>query len=146
MITETQIDWARLVAAFDLPGEFIESVPYGSGHINDTFALTMQTDGVATRYILQRINGHVLKNIPALMDNISRVTAHIPGGLTLIPSTDGLPFTRDAESTRPFSIFTTRAVGLIPCKRLSPQTPISGWSILERNSISPASARPWLTV
>lgn len=98
MITETQIDWARLVAAFDLPGEFIESVPYGSGHINDTFALTMQTDGVATRYILQRINGHVFKNIPALMDNISRVTAHIPGGLTLIPSTDGLPFTRDAES------------------------------------------------
>ncbi len=64
MITETQIDWARLVAAFDLPGEFIESVPYGSGHINDTFALTMQTDGVATRYILQRINGHVFKTSP----------------------------------------------------------------------------------
>lgn len=55
MITETQIDWGRLVAAFDLPGEFIESVPYGSGHINDTFVLTIQTDGVATRYILQRI-------------------------------------------------------------------------------------------
>ena len=98
MITDTQIDWARLVTAFNLAGEFIESEPYGSGHINDTYALTMKDDVVATRYLLQRINGHVFKDIPLLMDNISRVTAHIPGGLTLIPSTDGLPFTRDAES------------------------------------------------
>ena len=98
MITETRHDWAQLVTAFNLSGEFVESVPYGSGHINDTYALTMQADGRATRYILQRINGHVFKDIPALMDNIARVTAHIPGGLTLIPCTDGLPFTRDTEA------------------------------------------------
>lgn len=98
MTTDSRPEWGPLVTAFNLPGVFAESVPYGSGHINDTYALTMQDDGGATRYILQRINGHVFKDIPALMDNIARVTAHIPGGLTLIPSTDGLPFTRDADS------------------------------------------------
>ena len=98
MTVKLQPNWPPLVTAFNLTGEFVSAAPYGSGHINDTFALTMAVDGESVRYIYQRINEHVFKDIPALMDNIARVTAHIPGGLTLIPCVDGLPFARDADN------------------------------------------------
>ena len=59
---------------FQLPGVPLEGILYGSGHINDTYRLTYDQGGTKVRYILQKINAIIFKDIPALMDNILRVT------------------------------------------------------------------------
>ena len=51
-------------------------MPYGSGHINDTFAVVYNQAGKPVRYIHQRVNHKIFQDVPALMDNISRVTTH----------------------------------------------------------------------
>ncbi len=61
--------------SFQVTGSFIDASPYGSGHINDTFAATYRVDGRSLRYIFQRINHSIFKNVPELMDNIERVTS-----------------------------------------------------------------------
>ena len=50
---------------------------YGTGHINDTYCAVFDQGGIRVRYIVQRINQHVFKNPPALMENVRRVTAHL---------------------------------------------------------------------
>lgn len=70
-------DLARLGAQFEILGDFISAERHGSGHINDTFAATYESDGRPVRYVHQRINHEVFKDPPALMDNVARVTAHI---------------------------------------------------------------------
>ena len=67
----------ELAGQFQIPGEFLDGVPYGSGHINDTYAITFRQEGKKTRYILQRINHNIFKDPPAVMENIIRVTQHI---------------------------------------------------------------------
>jgi len=62
---------------FNLNGKLIQSESFGSGHINDTYCLTCERDGRQIHYILQRINHHVFKKPPAMMENIRRVTNHI---------------------------------------------------------------------
>lgn len=102
-------DLAAICREFSLRGCFVEGRPHGSGHINDTFAVTFDQAGARGRYILQRINHNVFKNVPALMENIARVTAHVAartaaGGrdgaartaLTLVPTHDDRPYHRDA--------------------------------------------------
>jgi len=49
--------------------------PFGNGHINDTF-LAITKEGKA-KYILQRINHHIFKNVDRLQNNIYIVTSHI---------------------------------------------------------------------
>lgn len=98
---------AAVSAAFPLHGKFVTGALYGSGHINDTFAVTFDQAGTAVRYILQRVNHRIFKNVPALMDNIQRVTAHTARrtaagedgarrALTLLPARTGEPYHRDA--------------------------------------------------
>jgi len=99
---------AAVAAAFPLLGAFRGGGPYGSGHINDTFAVTFDQAGTPVRYILQRINRRIFTDVPALMDNIARVAAHVAGhadrsgsvdairqALRLVPARDGRPFQRD---------------------------------------------------
>jgi hypothetical protein len=64
-------------AQFEIDGDFIYAEPYGSGHINDTFLMTMHQAGISVRYIVQRINHKIFKNPPKLMENIQRVTTHL---------------------------------------------------------------------
>jgi hypothetical protein len=91
---------------FRIMGEFRHAEPYGTGHINDTYAAVFDQGGTPVRYILQRINHKVFQNPPALMDNIRRVTTHIGAklageaeasrrALTLIPARDGSVFQQD---------------------------------------------------
>ena len=70
------VDLPEVAAAFHLYGTNAAGAPYGSGHINDTFAITLEQAGRPVRYILQRINDRIFKNVPALMENIQRVTSH----------------------------------------------------------------------
>ena len=63
-----------MIGQFELEGELLECIPYGSGHINDTYRLTYETGDGQTRYILQRMNKSIFKNPQELMENISGVT------------------------------------------------------------------------
>ncbi len=102
-------DIRSIAGLFHLYGDFREAAPYGTGHINDTYAAVFDQSGSAVRYILQRINHHVFKNPPAVMENISRVTAHVRRKLeetgasevsrrvlTLVPTPDGRTWAQDA--------------------------------------------------
>lgn len=108
MATDTKQDVRTVARSFQIHGEFMDAVPYGSGHINDTYCVTFDQGGTPVRYILQRINHTIFKNPAALMENIQRVTAHLgqKGNgqpdmsrrvLTLIAARDGMPFHRDSE-------------------------------------------------
>ena len=70
-------DLAKITSAFEIVGSFKNGAPYGSGHINDTFQVVVQTSKGDVRYILQRINHNIFKNPVTLMENIQRVTKHI---------------------------------------------------------------------
>ncbi len=67
----------RVVAAFDLLGDYLGAVPYGNGHINDTFAVSCDQGGATVRYIVQRINDAVFRAPLAVMENVERVTSHL---------------------------------------------------------------------
>lgn len=66
------LDLAAVARSFSILGNLRGLVPYGSGHINDTFAATFDQAGTPVRYLLQRINHNVFKNPGALMENVSR--------------------------------------------------------------------------
>lgn len=91
---------------FDIPGDFQFAMPYGSGHINDTYAVDYNQGGTGLRYIFQRINHRIFKQPEQLMDNIMRVTDHMRSklaglpdstrrALTVIRTRSGQPFHRD---------------------------------------------------
>ena len=90
----------RIAGLFRIAGNYGGGGPHGNGHINDTFAVSFDQAGTRVRYILQRINQNVFKDVDAVMDNIGRVTAHagrravasgapdaIRRALTLVPRT-----------------------------------------------------------
>jgi hypothetical protein len=68
---------AAVAAAFPLQADLIDGRPHGHGLINDTFVINCDQAGSPLRYIFQRINHNVFRNVPALMENIQRVTAHL---------------------------------------------------------------------
>lgn len=87
---------------FDLRGDFRHAVPHGSGHIHDTFAVTVHQAGTPVCYLLQRLNTHVFPQPALVMENIERVTAHLRNRLaatgvedlsrrvlTLVPTREG---------------------------------------------------------
>lgn len=71
--TENSIKSAK---NFKLEGEIIDSVPFGSGHINDTFKITTSSP-LNNLYLLQRINHHIFQNVDGLMNNIECVCNHL---------------------------------------------------------------------
>lgn len=107
--SDKKCDLAAIGSLFGLPGCFCEGGPYGSGHINDTFVASYDQAGAPVRYIHQRINHRIFKDVPALMQNIHRVTAHLQhrlrqegaadprSVLTLVAAPDGAAYVRDAE-------------------------------------------------
>ena len=91
---------------FCIEGEISEIKPLGEGFINDTLIVTTVSDETPN-YILQRKNKNIFKDIPAMMENIAKVTAHLKakvtanGGdpmreaMTVIPTTDGKLYYKD---------------------------------------------------
>jgi hypothetical protein len=99
---------AAVAGQFQLCGEFLSAVPWGNGHINDTYCAVFDQAGAQVRVIVQRINHNVFKNPAALMDNIQRVTTHLAAqvsgepdcgrrALTLISARDGRAWHVDTE-------------------------------------------------
>jgi aminoglycoside phosphotransferase (APT) family kinase protein len=66
----------EVAEAFEIPGRWIGSRPYGSGWINETLLVDFERDGRRTRWIQQRINTSVFRDPAAVMDNVARVTLH----------------------------------------------------------------------
>jgi Phosphotransferase enzyme family len=108
--SKPQHDLRSVAGHFQICGDFHEAAPYGSGHINDTYAAVFDQAGSPVRYIFQRINHNVFKDPAGLMGNVERVTAHIRRKLeaagadqisrrvlTLLPARDGKCFYADAE-------------------------------------------------
>ena len=94
-------------AMFDFGGEVTSVVPYGNGHINDTYAVTCSLAGGSVRFILQRLNPVVFPDRAGLMRNMIAVTGFLrkavirDGGdperecLRLIPLKEGSPYLTD---------------------------------------------------
>ncbi len=89
------------------PGEEIVSVgPHGSGHINHTFAV--ETAG-GQKYILQKINTEIFKDVEGLMENVVNVTDYLRrqiakeggdperGTMQALTTVDGKYYFKDAE-------------------------------------------------
>ena len=93
---------------FALPERPISVSPLGAGFINDTYLVDTQK---TIKYILQRKNASIFKNIPGLVDNICQVTQHIKkkamalrkdperSALTLYPALDGKFYYVDDEQS-----------------------------------------------
>jgi len=80
-------DLKEIYSSFAADGSFLTGIPLGSGHIHDTFKIET-AEKEADDYILQRLNTKVFRNIPALQENIERVTDHIRNKLKYIPGSN----------------------------------------------------------
>ena len=65
----------QVVRAFELPEGEIRIEPFGNGHINRTYAVSVE--GEKHRYILQLINHHVFQRPDQVQENILAVTSHL---------------------------------------------------------------------
>ncbi|MCD6355566.1 MAG: aminoglycoside phosphotransferase family protein [Prolixibacteraceae bacterium] len=102
-----KINLVEIAKKFKIEGTVLEVVQMGEGFINDTFII--KTSGSSPNYILQRKNKKIFSPIPAMMENIQKVTSHIKkkviaaGGdpmrevLTVTPAIDGKLYFLDEE-------------------------------------------------
>ncbi|OGJ84196.1 MAG: mucin desulfatase [Candidatus Raymondbacteria bacterium RifOxyA12_full_50_37] len=70
-------DLKAISANFAIDGCFTEAIPYGNGHIHDTFLASFMSGTTELKYIFQRINTNIFKTPEKVMENIQRVTSHL---------------------------------------------------------------------
>lgn len=99
---------AEIGKQFSFEGTIKEIRSLGEGLINDTFFV--ETEGNSPNYILQRKNKNIFQDVPAMMDNIQKVTTHLKkkivaqGGdplreaLTVTPTVDGKLYYKDGDN------------------------------------------------
>lgn len=93
-----------IVQHFQIKGSIRSAIPFGNGHINDTFHL-INMDALHDDYLLQRINHQIFKDVAGIMNNIQEVSSYLNiqfqknhsnyTSLTLIPTADGRFFHQD---------------------------------------------------
>jgi Ser/Thr protein kinase RdoA (MazF antagonist) len=118
---QTNEQLLQILDTFQLSGKAVSAVPFGNGHINDTLKVEVENGGA--KYILQRINHHIFKNVDMLQNNILRVTSHIRGKLEargesgigrkvlqFVPTKDGKPYFFDGENYWRVCLFIPRSV------------------------------------
>ena len=81
---QTEQQLLDLVSEFRIDAGIAGIKPFGSGHINDTYRI-VNIDPEGHDYLLQRINHHVFKNVPLLMNNLVNVTRHLQNKLAHLP-------------------------------------------------------------
>ncbi|SMO64209.1 phosphotransferase enzyme family protein [Solitalea koreensis] len=93
----------KIIFEFSIQGSISLIKPYGSGHINDTYFLKNQNSDYPD-YLLQRINHHIFKDVPALMQNVQRVIDHLRSKLindkevmTIVPLKSGMLYHEDEQ-------------------------------------------------
>lgn len=108
--TANKHDVRSVVSQFQIYGDFLEARPFGTGHINDTYRISINHGGHVICYIVQRINHNIFKNPAGVMSNIFRVTGHIRKKLsaqgveyasrrvlTFVPTKDNKEVYQDAD-------------------------------------------------
>lgn len=95
--------------AWDWQGTPSAPVPYGEGHINQTYVVQVEGDAGPRRCILQRINTDTFRNPDQLMENVCGVTEYLHGmilrnggdpareTLHVRPTREGKPYYRAAD-------------------------------------------------
>jgi Ser/Thr protein kinase RdoA (MazF antagonist) len=68
---------SSIISQFLVPGNLLKVDRFGTGLINDTYLCEFNDNGIARKYILQRINASVFTRPDQVMENIEIVTAHI---------------------------------------------------------------------
>ena len=93
----------QVLQAFALDAKPVSCERYGCGHINVTYLVVTET---GHRYILQKINNNIFKDVPGLMGNIAAVTKYLRkqiedprGVLTLIPTKDGADYLKHTDGS-----------------------------------------------
>ena len=95
---------------FQLDGMVMSAIPFGNGHINDTFLMKLRKDDETEgRVILQRMNRAIFTKPVELMENVMNVTEFLRkkiianGGdperetLNVIPTKEGKPYFVDSD-------------------------------------------------
>lgn len=94
--------------AINFDGEVINIKSFGNGIINDTFLVICKSNKGKEKYILQKINHTIFKNVEKLMDNYCNICNYLKniikqrGGdseretITVIPTKDGKNFFKDS--------------------------------------------------
>lgn len=99
----------KICSQFQLEGTILTVKPLGEGFINDTLLITT-AEATTPNYILQRKNKNIFQNIPAMMDNIFRVTSYLKKkitaangdpmreAMTIVPTKDGKLYYLDEDN------------------------------------------------
>ena len=101
------MQFENIIRQFIVDGEVLTCERYGSGHINSTYYVVIENNGVKDEYILQKINTVVFKDPELLMNNYVAVTSYLKkviianGGdpmretINVIPTVKGENFYRE---------------------------------------------------
>ena len=78
----------QIFSQFALAGDFTGAQFLKVGHINDTYLVDSDNNGMREQYIFQRINHFVFRDPERLMANFEKITRHIRAKLEKIPGRD----------------------------------------------------------
>lgn len=126
---KTKEQLLHILAQFTLKDKVVVAGAFGNGHINDTLKV-INEQGEA-KYILQRINHSIFKNVDMLQNNIHAVTTHIRKKLeekeetdinrkvlTFLPTKDGKLYHFDGDSYWRVCLFIPRSTS---CEEVTPE-------------------------
>jgi Ser/Thr protein kinase RdoA (MazF antagonist) len=97
---------AKILRCFDRLGTVVATAPLKTGHINTTYVVHTETPAGRRRFVLQQVNCRVFTNVPALMENVVRVTTHLRRKaandrgakvLSIVEASDGSSCVRDSR-------------------------------------------------
>lgn len=109
MAVEMNQGQREAIESYQFSGELVDVRPYGSGHINDTYLVTLKENDEEKKVILQRMNKSIFTKPVELMENVLGVTSYLReriienGGdperetLNVIPTAEGKPYFVDSE-------------------------------------------------
>lgn len=107
----------KIINNFNISGKILSCEKYGEGHINDTYLLCMDNNNKIEKYILQKVNNNIFKDIPGLMNNIYLVTSFLKEQiikangnpdretLNLVKTKDGQIYYFDLEEQKHYRLY-----------------------------------------
>ncbi|MDO5293069.1 MAG: phosphotransferase [bacterium] len=63
----------HIAQQFKIDGQFIEAVPYGAGHINETYLVTYMENHKKKQYLIQKMSKSIFPDLDLMMENIEHV-------------------------------------------------------------------------
>ncbi len=73
--------FVTLAKKFQIPGEVTDISPITNGHINETYDVTITSQGKDSHFVYQKVNTFVFKEPIPMMENIGRITTYIAAKL-----------------------------------------------------------------